>query len=239
MRLRFRTIMIGIIGFLVGAMAIALFAATAYRAYVFADSRKLRLFCTAFGLLAAAMVIWALTVAESDNVMAVTRLLFCSDVLLMAGTVAMASIFTAQFNIVLTVCLSIVGSALLATRAFVYPPTGYIQNGLLYFNLTGSVRLVLLLVFVAIWLPAMVYMSFSVGRDPLLRGMGTGLTMTFVTLVFATALFLAARRSQVIIALFICIALLFIIVAVINILILYAHRKEQTGKKVIYHATAK
>lgn len=235
--------MTGTIGFLIGAAAIASFAATSFYAYRFADPRKLHLFVTAFGLFAVAMVLWAVAVA-SGNAIAVTRLLYASDALLLAGTVAMAMLLWGRQNVILNVGLGSLAALLLSLRAFDYTPTGYVHDGLLYFNLTGGVRTVILLSFVLIWLPAMIQMAFSVARDPLLFAVRNALTSCFTALVFVTAFFLSAKRAAVIVPLFAFIAALFLIMSILNVLIMRAGRSSAehaaTPKKgKVSHASAR
>ena len=223
--------MIGTIGFLIGSAAIGCFAATARRAYRFADPRKLRLFCMAFGLFAVAMLVWAFAAAAGDDTTVVTRLLFCSDVLLLAGTIAMSGTLVPRSSVLVNICAVTIGAFVLTLRAFAYPPAGYVQHGVLYFNLTGNVRLVFLLAFVAVWLPAMVYMSFSVTNDPLLAGIKMALTASFTALIGSAVLFLAARRAGVIMTLFVTIIVLFLVMSAINLLIAAAHRAARPKRK--------
>lgn len=227
--------MLGTLGFTIGAFTIALFAATSYRAYRFVNQRRLTLFCSAFAMLAVAMLLWAMAAASSSDVVILHRLLFASDVLLLTGTAAMVALLFKTTNVLGGILLTMVGAVALAFRATAYPPTGFVQNGLLYFNLNGGVRFIVLLAFVLGWLPGMVLVASEAAHDPVLEHVSSSLKASFVSLVLVSSLFLTARRSGVMITLFVLVAALFLVMSFLNWQISSAQR-AQKGKK---HASSR
>jgi len=223
----------GILGFIVGAVVIGFFAATSIRAYTAVDKAKLQLFSLSFGLLATAMLLWALTIGYQQSTSTITSLLLASDILLITGTVLMALILVGTSSILSIIGLATVGALLASLRALHYPPTGYVKDGLLYFNLTNDVKTVIMLAFGLVWLPAVIVIARQAARDGVFKGLERALISCFIALVLLSALFMTARRSAVIISLFIVIAVIFAGMGAINLMIIQFHAsyKNVKGKK--------
>lgn len=233
--------MLGTFGFFIGAIAIALFAVTAWKAYRTVEPVKLRLFVTAFLLFALAMAIWGLSVAQPDAY-SIRPFLFAGDTLLVLATACMAFVLLGGMRIMTGVIAGLLAALLLANRMSSYPPTGYVENGLLHFNLTGGVRTVFLLAFVLIWLPAMLSVAAGLSRDRVFAGLSNVLTSCFILLVLVSALFVSARRPSMIIGQFTLIAVLFLAMTAVNILLIKLHNElvvAKGAKHVRRHAAAK
>jgi len=210
--------MIGSIGFSVGALAVGIFAVTAHRAYRSLSPRNLSLFCSAFGMLAVAMVVWAFAATDYSD-QTISTLLFASDALLISATICMALTLVKSASPLFYVAGAAIGSLLLALRFEYYPPTGFVRDGLLHFNLHGGVRTILIGLFVFVWLMAMIRVAQQITRNATLAPLRSALIINFAAIVAAVALFLSARRSSIIISLFIVIVGLFLTLSAINVLL--------------------
>jgi hypothetical protein len=215
--------MTGIVGFIVGALFIASFSITAARAYPTVPVRKLQLFTSAFGLLAIAMLVWALAIIF-NNPQSTKELILASDGLLIFATGCMIQLLVGRGEIWLTALLGLVGSLLIGLRAYAYTPAAFVHDGLLYFNLSTSVRAVIIGAFLLFWLPAVIMVASYAAKDKSLPGIQNILSVSFMALIVVTALFVAARRSYVIISLFAIIAALFSAMTLVNIIILKLHK---------------
>lgn len=221
--------MTGTIGFIIGAICIGLFAWTAARAYRVVPARKLQLFTTAFGLFAIIMLLWALAVA-SKNPMTTREVMLATDALLLLATGCMLLSLFESTEIWMLLLIAVCASLALGLRAFRYTPAAEVRDGLLYFNLTHGLRLVILGGFLAVWVPASANIARYFRQDRLLKGLQPLLFTAFITLVLAGALFLAARRSTVIIWLYTAIAFLFLAMAAANLLILKMRHMATGGR---------
>ncbi len=211
--------MIGTIGFIVGALSIAAFAVTARKAYSDTPPRKLNLFCTAFGLLSASLLLWATALLMHQDV-ATRMLMIATDCLLVLATGSMALVLLDRPSIPLQVGLGVAGSMAIMLRAVAYPSTAYIRDGLLFFDLTQPVRLVIIGMFLICWLPAVIVVASYIANTPRLRSLQNLFTALFILLIAVTALFVSAQRQTVIIGLFVGITTLFVSMTCINILVL-------------------
>lgn len=228
--------MTGIIGFIIGALCIASFSVTAARTYITVPPRKLQLFTSAFGLLAAAMLVWAFTIIFNSP-QSTKELILASDTLLVLATGCMILLLFSRTEVWLTALLGLAGSLLIGLRAFAYTPTAFVHNGLLYFNLSSSVRAVIVGSFLLFWLPAVVTVASYTAKDKSLPGIQNILSISFMALIVVTALFVAAHRSIAIIGLFVIIAALFLAMTVVNVIILKLHKTF--GAKHATRATAR
>jgi len=215
--------MTGKVGFILGALFIASFAITATRAYSTVPTRKLQLFSSAFGLLAMAMLVWAFAII-CNNPASTKELILASDSLLIFATGCMIQLLLNRSEVWLTALLGLAGSLLLGLRAYDYVPTAFVHDGLLYFNLSTSVRAIIIGAFLLFWLPAVVTVASYAAKDKSLPGIQNILSVSFMALIVVTALFVAARRSYIIISLFAIIAALFLAMTLVNIIILKLHK---------------
>lgn len=219
--------MLGVVGFIAGSIVVGSFAYSAQRAYATTvPSRKLRLFTAAFGALAAAMLIWSFA-AAAHNPLSIQELVLASDCLLLFATGCMLLLLLNHTSISLLVLLAFAGSLLIGLRAFAYPPTALVRNGLLYFNLDSPLKVIFVGAFALIWLPAVMTVAGYAGREKSFPGLQNALTLAFAALIVVTGLFVATRRSSVIIGLFILIPLLFLAMTAINFIVLKLHQSQE------------
>lgn len=216
--------MLGIIGFLIGALVIASFAITSQDAYATVEPRRLKLFGFAFGSLALTMLLWAGVVAMgSDNPINTREMLVAGDVILLAGTSALVAGMFRRTSILVMLCLAAVAALAVMVRSFQYPPAGFVLDGLLHFNLTGDIRLAFTGIFLLIWLPAMIQVAREAVQDRAFIGLEKALPASFMVLIFVTTLFLSARRPAVIIGLFVAIIVTFLAMTLVNLIAIHLH----------------
>ena len=214
----------GTVGFVLAAAAICGFAYTSDKAYVVVKPLQRQLFVLAFGLLAVAMLFWAIAVSFANDTN-VNQLLFVTDTLLLGATACMALILCGEVSAIIVGGLITISGIVLALRAFVYLPTGFVHDGLLYFNLAGGVRFITLLAFVAVWLPALLTITRQLAIDKAFKGLHNSLSSSFIGLILVTGLFLSARQSKVIISLFILVIGLFLAMLCLNLLVMKLHKQ--------------
>lgn len=222
---------LGTIGFISGMLAVGAFAFTSWKAYRVVKPELLKLFVTSFALFAVAMGVWAVAALPSLSA-DIRPLLFATDVLLLTATACMSFILLGGVRIYSATLFATLAAVLLAHRMSQYPPTGYVADGLLYFNLDGIVRTILVIAFALIWLPAMYKVANILALDRVLAPLGRVLTLCFILLTLVSATFLGARRPSVIIGLFLMITVLFAAMTVMNALLVKVHNSPVKKEKV-------
>lgn len=219
--------MLGVIGFTAAAIVITSFVWSASRAYIGVDTFRFSFFKLAFGLLAAAMLVWAVVVLRNDTLVT-KELMLAADALLLAATICMVVVATGPLPIYLYTLFGVASALLLGYRAYMETSAAYVQDGLLYFNLEGASRFVVVGIFALIWLPAAMFFASKIARsDPLLRRRQLTLQLYFVALVAVFGVFAKARRPEAIIWLFVMIVALFLVMASFNLALVGAHKKVQ------------
>lgn len=222
----------GFVGFIVAAIVVGFFAQTFYKTYAQVESRVRKSFTTSFVLLAIAMALWGVA-ALSGQATVVGNMVLAGDILLVIAT---GYLFHAVFDLSepwLAGLLVVPGALLIVLRANMYPTEAYVDGGLLYFNLTGAPRIVLLTVLIAIWLPITLHVMSravrSIGRDDL----RIIVQASCVSCIMATTIFVAAFQHKVVVASFIFVILAFMGLAASNVLatIPLGPTKKKTGAK--------
>lgn len=209
--------MLGMIGFLALALVVSIYVYTCYANYTLVPLREKRLFVSAYGLLGLAALVWATTFLVAEE--AVSPLVFASDAILVAATGCMLGII---FNIArprILLPLVLAGAGILTVRAFVVPPTAYVADDLLIFNLSQTEALMFGLVFLIAWLPATIKIVHLALRSPRLLPFRGVVSFLFISVVLMTGFFLTARRPIMIIISFASIILLFAILVGTNVVL--------------------
>lgn len=206
--------MLGMIGFLALALVVSIYVYTCYANYMLVPLQEKRLFVSAYGLLGLAALVWATTFFVSEEV--VSQLVFMSDAILIAATGCMLGIIFDITRPRILVPLVLAGAGILMVRAFVVPPTAYVADGLLIFNLSQMEALVFGLVFLIAWLPATIKFVHLALRSPRLLPFRNVVSFLFISVVLMTGFFLTARRPIMIIISFASIILLFAILVGTN-----------------------
>lgn len=216
--------MLGVIGFGLAAIVIFTFAWTSLRVYTSVSPYRRQAFAVAFCLLAAAMALWALAVAANDPLVT-ARMMLAADSLVIAGTAAMIMVVIGRTSLAAIALIGLIGALLLSYRVYVEPSTAYVQQGLLFFNLEGNSRLVVVGIFALVWLPIAMYFAGQAARDPLLAKRRLSFQLYFVALVAVFGIFVKARRPAAIIGLFVIIIVLFLAAILFNLALQAAQRK--------------
>ena len=217
--------MLGLIGLLTLALIVSVYAYTSYANYTLVPLRERRLFVSAYGLLGVNALVWAATFVVPEA--AVSPLVFASDVVLIAATGCMLGVIFDIARPRIFALLVLAGTSILTVRAFVVPPSAYIADGLLIFNLSRVEALVFGLVFVIAWLPATVKVVHLALRSPRLLPFSGIVSFLFMSVVLMTGFFLTARRPIMIVISFVSIVLLFAFLAGFNSML---KRINKTGK---------
>ncbi|MDB5166514.1 MAG: hypothetical protein JWM37_586 [Candidatus Saccharibacteria bacterium] len=227
--------MIGLIGFILAALSIGAFGASVNGAFPAASPSARYHFSLALYLLAAAMVLWGVTVAVNDP--SVTDMLFiATDILMATATLVLIRTVFYGGRLVITVLATFV-AVLVAYRATTVPTTAFIEDGLLHFNLQDGLRTTLLGTLLLVWLPIMLTLARRFGAVSRFEWVTPVLTLQYSLLVFATAMFMSARRPWVIVSLFGMMIVLFVVATVFNRSLsqIPAAVPQKKGKK--HHAT--
>ncbi|MCA9325759.1 hypothetical protein KDA23_06925 [Candidatus Saccharibacteria bacterium] len=227
--------MLGAIGFIVAAIAILGFVWSCQKAYVQVDPFRLWAFCFAFTLMAVSMLLWAMITIVADPVVT-QNFMLATDVLLLLGTAAMIMVATGRPTMLQATLLAGVVALTVSYRAYLQPPTAYVQDGLLFFNLLGASRLVIVGIFAFIWLPVAMYFASQIAQsNPIMRTRTWTFQIYFVALAAVFGMFAKAQRSAAIIALFIIMIALFGLLALFNVTL----TKMQPIKRGKTHAARK
>lgn len=220
--------MLGAIGFSVAAVAITAFAVSCQKTYHHVDRFRLGAFVSAFCLLAAAMVLWAIIAANNDPSMT-AQLMVAADVLVLVASAAMVLVAVGRLVPLIIIPLGLIVALAVSYRVFNEPSTAYVQNGLLFFDLQDTMRLFVVGIFAFVWLPVAMYFAALVAHDPLLAKQRLTFQLYFVALVAVFGVFAKARREGAIIGLFAVMTALFIIMTVFNVVLARAHARLGKG----------
>lgn len=223
--------MLGLIGFLTLAFVIGIYVYTCYANYTFVPLREKRLFVSAYGHLGLAALVWAATFFVAEET--VSPLVFASDVILLAATACMLGVIFDIARPRILAPLVLAGTSILTVRAFVVPPSAYVADGLLIFNLSQVEALVFGLVFLIAWLPATIKVVHLALRSPRLLPFRNIVSFLFISVVLMTGFFLTARRPIMIIISFASIILLFALLAGVNVVLKRIDKAH--GKQKVQH----
>lgn len=220
--------MLGLIGFLTLALIVGVYAYTSYANYTLVPLREKRLFVSAYGLLGMAALVWAATFVVPEA--AVSPLVFASDVVLIAATGCMLGVIFDIARPRIFAPLVLAGAGILTVRAFVVPPSAYIADGLLIFNLSRVEALVFGLVFLIAWLPATIKVVHLALRSPRLLPFSGIVSFLFISVVLMTGFFLTAIRPIMIIISFASIVVLFALLIGFNSMLKRIDKMGKTRK---------
>lgn len=207
--------MLGVIGFLALALVIGIYVYTCYANYNLVPLREKRLFVSAYILLGLASLVWAATFFVNAEVVA--PLVFASDVMLIVGTGCMLGVVFDIARPRVFAPLVVTGASILTIRAFVMPPSAYVADGLLFFNLSQVEALAFGLVFLSAWLPATIKIIHLALQSPRLLPFRNVVSYLFISVILMTGFFLTARRPIMIVISFASIIILFALLAGVNV----------------------
>lgn len=206
--------MLGFVGFIIFSVTVVLYVLYSNKIYKI-DSATKGSFLAAFSLLALAGLLWATTFLVSADY--VPRVVFISDVVLLAASGFMLNIFFPLMKSTWRVVLAIsIMAAVIYLRAFEYQSTAFVEGGLLHLNLTTAQSLLIGLPFLVIWLPASVKVAEKITSNPKLRSLRLPISFSFMLAVLLNGVFLSAKQTTIIITSFASIILVFIYLMGIN-----------------------
>lgn len=218
--------MLGLIGFIILSFFVFLFAYTSYFNYTLVPIREKRLFVSAFVLLGFASLLWAGTFLVNNQT--VPSIVFASDILLIVASGCMLGIIFDLAKIRVFIPIVLAGTALLFLRAFIVTSPAYVADGLLFFNLSLNEAFVIGLIFITVWLPAVIKFVYLFLNTPALYLYRNIISFMFISVIMMTSLFLAARRPIMIILTMSSIIFMFALLVVFNLIL---KKINKTNKK--------
>lgn len=224
--------MLGVIGFISAAIAIALFIFSYRRAYPRVDARTSSPLVIGLSLLMIVMVFCAFIVSQASTGQYLAPMILTIDVIMLIATGFMLSILLPGNSKLLTILLIVFMALVIGYRAYTLPPTAYVLDGILYFNLEGAARTLLMIAILGIWYPALHIAGSRAAQTLSLPGLSTVLALGYFMLAVATAAFFSTTQRSMIIATFGGLVLTFISIAAINIFALrLSHLTSRKGIK--------
>lgn len=221
--------MLGVIGFLVVSFLLVAYAITFEKSARARQISSLDAYLAAFYIMAISCAVWATAVLYD---IFVPQLVFMSDVLLLAATVCMLSILVPVMRSpALVILVSFVATGLITLRAWAYPPTAFVSENLLHFNLPRGPMIVIGAFFLAIWLPAGVKMINALGLPEKARRVRYALVSAYVTTMLMVAYFLSAVRPVMIVLTFASVAVLLLIMTIENIMLSKMTKHSDRGAR--------
>lgn len=210
--------MLGAIGFISAFVAIILFVVSFHYAFPRLPRNVSYPFTIAFMMLAGVMALAAVAVLIDKPDILESTIITIDVVLLIATGFLLSVLLPIKHPIIITLLAVLAGLAL-ATRVFNAPLTAVINDGILYFNLEGGVRMAVMAGLYGIWLPA----SYVVARRSIeitnLREFHEIIVLAYMMLVVSAGVFFAARTEGMIIASFGALVVAFISIAGFNVVL--------------------
>lgn len=155
--------MIGVISFVIAAMAFCIFAITSNNAK-FRKISNLRIipFANAYLIMMLASICWAYAIYKNKYEITLGSVLI-GDFLIMMATLFLLESFVSQKRIKLVQSFAItIGSILLAFRLFIIRPDPTITNGILEFKTQFIVFVILAIILLIIWINANIRFGRSI-----------------------------------------------------------------------------
>jgi hypothetical protein len=222
---------LGFIGFIIAALLVGSFAVSFYKYFPSLRQHSRYSFTAAFALLATSLAVWGVA-PLLNNASATPAIVFAGDALLLLGT---GYLLSAQFKASTLWMLlpALIGAVILTLRGFVLEPGAAVQDGILHFNLEGEARIVLIAILAFVWMPLGTRITqhavISKGL-PQFKGL---IAIVFITSLVFAATFIAARKTEIIIATFAALAFTFLLLAVLPFAI------DKVAKRLVHTAHPK
>lgn len=222
--------MLAAFGFIITGIFFALFAATFERMVIGRTKLPLFQFSNAYYCLALALLTWGAASASGDP-MLLRFSVIVGDVLLLAGTIFMASIIVpSKYYSDFWFGSVAIAAFLIAMRAVVLPPDPFMQHGLLIFNSPKSVMLTICLGLSLIWLPVNLYVAKTITHTVKQDSLNMLFTIVYTAATISALLFITARTPFLIISSFVALSVSFIMLLSSNLLIQSLLKDKKYGK---------
>lgn len=207
--------MLGLIGFFTAAASIIFFVQSFKKTFTNLDKKTMLAFTTAFSMLASVMILCGVISARQDPETTRT-LILAVDVVMLVATGLLLTIFVKLESHTLT-ALSVVAGLLVGARAFLEPIVAKTADGILYFNLSGAPRAVLLALILGIWLPAAAIAASRAARTVAVSGLANLMTAAYIMLTVITAVLFSSQQRPIIIGTFGLLVAIFFVLGLANI----------------------
>ncbi|MFI5270845.1 MAG: hypothetical protein ACHQT9_02270 [Candidatus Saccharimonadales bacterium] len=209
--------MLATVGFIVTGICFFVFAFTFHQIIVDKVHLKVDSFVYAYYALGLAFITWGIAAAINKQV-SLNHSIIIGDALLIIGTLFMFNVLlTKKYRFFIYPAI-VLGAYLLYLRAAIYTPIPYMKGGLLIFNSQFSVALILGILFIGIWLPGSVKVTFAITKKIHQDSIRNMYAYMYCTATFATLIFIAARRVLTVVISFIAMGVCFAMLIGSNLL---------------------
>jgi hypothetical protein len=213
------------LGFVVTSIFFAAFAATFDSFVLKSTSLKLRSFACAYYFLALAFAVWGISALLGDASLLAYSVIV-GNVLLLLATLCMVAVWL-QGNkslVPIIVGASLAGLLLIGARIMFDWPAPYMSEGVLIFNSSQPVSLLLTAVFVLVWLPVNVRVARKVATIIGVAGFDKIYTYIYAFATAAAVIFLNAERVPIVILSFLIVTVCFAMLLASNIVVKFVKR---------------
>lgn len=222
--------MLATIGFLTTALLLILFAYTFNDLVVKDGEKELRPFALAYLLVALAFVMWGIVSLDSETTL-LPRTVGVGDALLLTASLCAASAYITRRKGVILGFGAALGAALLYVRINHYYPHPSLDNGVLFFNTQRPIAVILSAIIVIAWLPACMKAARIITAKAGLQRYYQLYVCTYALAIISAALFIEARRRNVVIASFTLFGASALLMLISNLLALSTVKKVRHAAK--------
>ncbi len=210
--------MLATLGFITTGICFGIFAYTFNSLVVRKAKLKLSQFSYAYYSLGLGLLTWGIAAAIGGSDTLRLSVIIGNGFLLL-GTLFMLDVWIPKKHRVWLWVASLVAIALLYVRAVYYSPTPYMRDGILIFNTQTIVAIAIGLIFALIWLPVNLRVAKMITHKIKQDNINTIYSGIYAAVTVAALIFLAARRTIVVILSFSAIIICFVMLIWSNILV--------------------
>jgi len=210
--------MLATLGFITTGICFGIFAYTFNTLVVSKAKLKLSQFSYAYYSLGLGLLTWGIAAAIGGSDTLRLSVIIGNGFLLL-GTLFMLDVWIPKKHKVWLWAASLVAIALLYVRAVYYSPTPYMRDGILIFNTQTIVAIAIGLIFALIWLPVNLRVAKMITHKIKQDNINTIYSGIYAAVTVAALIFLAARRTIVVILSFSAIIICFVMLIWSNILV--------------------
>lgn len=220
--------MLATAGFLITALLLVSFAYS-FNNLIKDSNKELQPFALAYLLIAAAFLMWGL-ISLNTATTSLAHTVLIGDAMLLSASICAASIYISRWKKAFLAASGIVAVVLLYARDKHYYPKPSLHQGILYFNTQRPVAILLSVLLIVAWLPACMKVARIVTDKAGLQRYYSLYASTYALAVISAALFIEARRREIIIASFVAFAACIVLLLVSNVLAQSDKRTKHAAK---------
>ncbi len=209
--------MLGVIGFISAFFAILLFVASFRYAYPRLDRSVALSFTSAFMMLASIMAFAAIALLI-DNPETLKSTIIAIDIVLLIATGFLLNILLPIKNPLILTLLAVVAGLAIAARV-TSEPTAVISEGILYFNIEGSMRLIMMAGLFGVWFPASYIVARQAVKTVAAEQFHRIIELAYIMLTISAGIFFAARTQNMILASFGALVVTFVSITGFNVML--------------------